>query len=214
MVQSLSKSRRVRMIAAADDGWQRVSGCARCQVEPGLSIGDVDRGKSTADRSASSGRTSRVVSRPLFRNTSVGHNLIRKDRPRGRPLASAILIWRTRGCPAKADARSGCAAREYPHHGLPNSSTVGPSNRSISARVGSVAAYCSVIVILQATRRRAQCAHGAGHQVSLSAKRTSAIQLRCLRARRDSTSSPSKLAACLRSREGSTSSSTLTLTTA
>src|SRR5439155_17980515 len=48
----------------------------------------------------------------------------------------------------------------------------------------------------------------------LSAKRTSAIQLRLLRARRDSMSSPSKSALARRSRDGSTFSNTLTLTTA
>ena len=49
---------------------------------------------------------------------------------------------------------------------------------------------------------------------SPSTMRTSAIQLRFLRARRDSTSSPSKLAIARRTHDGSTFSSTLTLTIA
>src|SRR5438477_12093963 len=67
---------------------------------------------------ASRGRTRRATSRPSLRNTSVGHNLTLKERPSGRPLASAILTWRTRGWSENAAVRSDGAARQYPHHGL------------------------------------------------------------------------------------------------
>jgi hypothetical protein len=45
--------------------------------------------------------------------------LMPKERPRRRPLASAILRWRTCGWAANASAMSGWARRQWPHHGLP-----------------------------------------------------------------------------------------------
>ena len=74
----------------------------------------------------SRGRTSLATSRPSLRKTRVGHSFTPKDRPRGRPRPSSIFMCRNVGCPARPVARRGCAARQWPQPGLPNSSSAGP----------------------------------------------------------------------------------------
>src|SRR5262249_33468426 len=97
--------------------------------------------------SASRGRTRRATSRPSLRNTSVGHSFTANERPRRRWLASATLMWRTPAWLANASSMSGCARRQWPHHGLPNSRSVRPASASIAERDGSVAAYSWVEAI-------------------------------------------------------------------
>src|SRR5688572_25658578 len=61
---------------------------------------------------ASCGRTTRATSLPPFRNTSVGQSFTPNERPSRRPLASAILMWRSPGWSASAAAMSACARRQ------------------------------------------------------------------------------------------------------
>ncbi len=75
------------------------------------------------------GRTSRSISLPSRRKTSVGHSLTPNDRPSGRPEPSSMRICRTFGCAASAAASGGCTARQWPHQVAPNSTSDRPAQR-------------------------------------------------------------------------------------
>src|SRR5690606_15385408 len=82
------------------------------------------------------GRTRRNSSSPSCRRIKVGQSLTRNERPRARPGPSSIFKWRISRS-AIAAARGPCAARQWPHQSVPNSSRVRPGNVSTSARVGA-----------------------------------------------------------------------------
>ena len=92
------------------------------------------------DRVRAVGPHQAASSLPSRMKISVGHSLMPKERPSGRPLASSILRWRSGGTSASALASSGCAALQMPHQGAPNSMSVGPERLSTSLREGSTVA--------------------------------------------------------------------------
>ena len=93
--------------------------------------------KASATTAESTGRTTRLTSFPSRKKINVGQSVTRKDRPRGRPLPSSTLMWRTSGCRERAAAIRGSAARQYPHQDAPNSMTADPAIDSIAARVST-----------------------------------------------------------------------------
>lgn len=78
--------------------WLSVDGVYWTALECGQARGDDSIcARALRIAPASPVRTKRAISRPLLRNTNVGQSFTLNERPRGRPLPSAILIWRTFG---------------------------------------------------------------------------------------------------------------------
>ena len=89
------------------------------------------------------GRTRRATSLPSFRKTSVGHSFTPNVRPRRWPGPSSTLMWAMSARSFRAASISGWARWQWPHHGVPNSTTVAPARRSTSSRDGGWARCCA-----------------------------------------------------------------------